>query len=395
VALLAAACAVIVVPAGALPQEGRGDPEVEQFKEVDPYTLGERELERRLGYERVGFFPWAAGQTTSDVREMMGGIEILWVETEHFRIGSSLKTYDIPGDKAERALLKKELARLKKRLGKLRAPRNELDPWLRLHLYAQRMEELYADFFERFSLSPADFPDGAPYLGYREKFLVLICARKSSFGRYTRIYHGSDQSWSFRTGFTDGAMFTGLSEEALEETSFDLDSALYCQLASDMVLNFNDAYRVNYFHSPPWWKYGLAHWYSRRIDPRWTAACGIPAGRNWREKDSEWEARVRNLVKNKFFASTEKLFACADYDALNTRDHLVAWSRVEFLLEREGADLRGFLDGINLRKPEGDATTAAAKTIERQRVALQKSFGLSPAELDEAWATYVKRNYRK
>ena len=173
-ALLAAACAVIVVPAGALPQEGRGDPEVEQFEEVDPYTLGERELELRLGYERVGFFPWAAGQTTSDVREMMGGIEILWVETEHFRIGSSLKTYDIPGDKAERALLKKELARLKKRLGKLRAPRNELDPWLRLHLYAQRMEELYADFFERFSLSPSDFPDGAPYLGYREKFLVLI-----------------------------------------------------------------------------------------------------------------------------------------------------------------------------------------------------------------------------
>ena len=85
----------------------------------------------------------------------------------------------------------------------------------------------------------------------------------------------------------------------------------------------------------------------------------------------------------------------ADYDALNTRDHLVAWSRVEFLLEREGADLRGFLDGINLRKPEGDATTAAAKTIERQRTALQKSFGLSPAELDEAWATHVKRNYRK
>ena len=117
--------------------------------------------------------------------------------------------------------------------------------------------------------------------------------------------------------------------------------------------------------------------------------------RRWREKDSEWEARVRNLVKNKFFASTEKLFACADYDALNTRDHLVAWSRVEFLLEREGADLRGFLDGINLRKPEGDATTAAAKTIERQRTALQKSFGLSPAELDEAWATHVKRNYRK
>ncbi|MAF67331.1 MAG: hypothetical protein CMJ84_16950 [Planctomycetes bacterium] len=392
---LATACAVLDSPdAIALQGEG-GEAEEEQFEEVDPYTKGDRELERRLGYERLGFFPWAAGQTTADVCEMMGGVEILWVETANFRIGSSLKTYDLSGDKREKALLKKELARLKKRLGKLKAPRRELDPWLRLHLYAQRMEELYAHFLERFGLSAADFPEGAPYLGYREKFLVLICERKSSFGRYTRIYHGSDQSWSFRTGFTDGAMFTGLSSEALSETSFKLDSALYCQLVSDMVLNFNDAYRVNYFNSPIWWKYGLAHWYSRRIDPRWTSSAGVPSGRNWREEDAEWRPRVGNLVKNDFFISTEKLFACSDYEDLNTRDHMVAWSRIEFLLEREEADLKGFLDAINRRKPEGDEAAVTAKLVERQRAALEQCFGLSSAELDEQWASYVRKQYRK
>ncbi|MDP6539384.1 MAG: hypothetical protein QF903_11055 [Planctomycetota bacterium] len=393
--LLAAAWVVLGAPVSVAFQEEGGEAEEEQFEEVDPYTKGDRELERSLGYERVGFFPWAAGQTTADVREMMGGIEILWIETEHFRIGSSLKTYKLQGDKQEKTLIKKDLARLKQRLGKLKAPRNELDPWLRAHLYAQRLEDLYADFTERFGLSPADFPKGAPYFGYTEKFLVLICERKSSFGRYTRTYHGTDQSWSLRTGFTDGAMFNGLSAEALSETSFKLDSALYCQLVSDIVLNFNDAYRVNYFQSPVWWKYGLAHWYSRRIDPRWTSSAGVPAGRNWREKDTEWKPRVKNLVKNEFFTSTEKLFAIPDYASLHNRDHMVAWSRVDYLLEREGADLKGFLDAINLPKPAGDETAAAAKMIERQRAALQTSFGLSPAELDEAWAKHVKRKYRK
>jgi len=66
-------------------------------------------------------------------------------ETEHFRIGCSLRKVALPQDQDKRHYLYGRTQRLKKRLPKIDDHPKNLDPWLRLHLFAQRAEEQYAD----------------------------------------------------------------------------------------------------------------------------------------------------------------------------------------------------------------------------------------------------------
>ena len=69
------------------------------------------------------------------------------------------------------------------------------DPWLRAHLWARRLEKWYADFVTTFGITPADFEELArkakagesmgegPYLGMKDKFVVLLTEKRSNFGR--------------------------------------------------------------------------------------------------------------------------------------------------------------------------------------------------------------------
>lgn len=390
---LACACLIAGVLAPAVSAQHGEKAEVEVFEAVDPYTKGEREKVQRLGYVTYGPFPWVGPHRTPDVTETMGGIEVLWVETEHFRIGSSLNTYRIPNDKRERELIEADLELLEQRLGRLKPPKKSLDPWLRLHLYAQRVEGLYADFCERFGLTPEDFPEGAPYLGKKHKFLVLLCERKSSFGRFMRRYGDVETDTSYRFSFPDGGIFFGINAESLRESGLGLDSAMTCALTHGVIINFVDAYKQNLHRAPYWWKYGLAHWYSRNIDPRWTTGIGLASGAAQGADDWIWQPRVYKLVKNDFFASTEEMFSWRKYDQMDAFAHLVTWSKTDYLLSREDADLEGFLDAICKLDPEGSDEQVTLALVERQTQALKACFDLTPEELDRAWAKHVLKRY--
>ncbi len=385
----------LAVPSSAQDKDG-----MEEFEEVDPYTRGEPERMKRLGYVSYGPFVWRDGDSTLAVQESMGGMPILWVETEHFRIGSSLVTYKLSGDKEEKARLQEEIGRLRKKLGKLKTPKKELDPWLRLHLWAQRAEELYASFHADFGLAPADYAEKGPYLGKTDKFLLLLCQRKSEFNRHVRTYLQVDTNHAYRYDWADGGMFYGANVEVMKE-SWDspagkpFDAILHGKVVAGLVTNFVDGYRQNRYGSPRWLAYALPHVYVRRIDPRWVNAVGYEEGRSIREEDYKWEPRVASLVKNKFFASTEEMFGWAKYEDMNTRDHLVAWSRLEYLLNEAEGDRRGFLTALCDVAPEGTPEAQQAALVERQTKALAECFGMTPEELDKAWARWVKKTYKK
>ncbi|MDG2143408.1 MAG: hypothetical protein P8N31_07630, partial [Planctomycetota bacterium] len=178
-------CALLIPVSHSFAQK-KGKEDMEQFEDVCPYTKGDRELEKKLGYERMGFVTWRDGEDSTIIQENMGAIPMLWVETEHFKIGSSLGTFKIDNNKAQKARIKEEIARLKKKLGKFKAPKKSLDPYLRLHVYAQRAEDIYAQFVEDFGIKPENMPENAQFLGHENKFLLLLCQRKSEYGRYIK-----------------------------------------------------------------------------------------------------------------------------------------------------------------------------------------------------------------
>ena len=78
---------------------------------VDPYTEQDPARIERAGYAAYKPFTLVRGQTTFQVDETVGQ-DLIWIETDHFRLGSSLGTYKLPGDKREKRRLQQELKRL-------------------------------------------------------------------------------------------------------------------------------------------------------------------------------------------------------------------------------------------------------------------------------------------
>ncbi len=238
--------------------------DMEEFEKVDPYTQGDSKLEKALGYERVGFFPWRSGEDTITVQENIGGIPMLWIETEHFKIGSSLGSYSLPNNKEEKARLKQEIKRLEGKIGRMKTPKKKLDPWLRLHLYAQMAEELYARFMVDFNLDPKKFPENCPNLGHPKKFLLLLCQKESEFGRYLRTYENAEVESVYRTGWMDEGMIVCASIEGTtkawsSQKGAPTDTMFRCMVAASIATNFVDGYNNNQFRAPRWLAFGLAH----------------------------------------------------------------------------------------------------------------------------------------
>lgn len=372
----------------------------EVFEKTDPYTRGEKSELARAGYESLGPFRFAEDLQSSEIEETLG-TRVLWVETAHFKLGSTLATYTIPSDDREKEKLRDELVRLSKKLARLRREGGKLDPWLRLHLYAQRLEEQYADFLTRFGLREDEFPPRAldaggpmgrgPYLGQPSKFTVLLTQKSSELARFLKRYCRLDELGSYRTPLAGGTWFFGTSAETLKNLGTELDSALHGLVAEQMARNLCDALRGGLSARSPWFTHGLGLWYQRRVEERWNV--DVPRVSPGNEDDSwRWEPRLAGLLGNGFVPSWQEMLEWRDIGKLEARQHLTAWSRVSWMLAQEKADLRGFLLGIS---DPADPPSLGTAPAERDTQALKTGFGKTPAELDEAWRKWVQRKYPK
>lgn len=386
---------------------GQGTSKPEPFEAVDPYTRGEPKALEKAGYVTLAPVEWAQGIRTDEVKETLGGIDVLWIETAHFRIGSSLEPYKPPADPQEDDKLDAELLRLKKKLARFKDPRNKIDPWMRAHLYAQRIEDVYAAFEKSFGLSAADFPAAAdrrqpdptklgvgPYLGLERKFTVLLLEKTSSLARFAKRYGDREERPWDRFLLPGGTMFLGVSAEGMRQHGFELDSAMHCVVASELTHNFVNGFRDSWSSSPLWLECGLAHAASRRVDERFVpTAMGAPSADDpdaWK-----WEPRVRGLVENGVAKPWSEMLAWKEWDDVKIQGHLVAWSRAAWLLEKEPAALKAFLIAVTEPLPEGEGASLQEAAVEREGKACEKAFGKPLDAVEAEWKKHVQRRYAK
>ncbi len=366
---------------------------IEEFEEVDPYTGGDPKKIANLGYSQVGSFGWSDGNRTEDVQATMGGLDFLWVETEHFRIGSSLGTYKLPNDRKEKEKLKAEFKVLKEKLGRFKAPKKELDPWMRLHLYALRAEALYDQFVADFGLEAMADDKDKPYLGHPKKFLLLITQRKSELGRYLRVYEKTENEFSFGGGRPDAQMLFALNVEVIEAAYTDpidepFDSMLHCRVIQGLTRNFINGHKDKLFEASQWLSNGAAHYYARQSDPRWVLAG--PKERPTDDTHWNWEERVEGLVKKDFFASMADMFQWTGEHEMNTRDHMVIASKLEYLITEAKGDRSEFLS--DMVTPITGMTAGSAEELKkRQEMALMVNFDLEPKEFDKKWKKWAAK----
>jgi hypothetical protein len=403
---LAAFVAAPALPGNLVAPSQGPDAKPEVFEKVDPYTRGERDALERAGYVSLGPFEWAEGIRTDDIRETLGGLDVLWVETAHFKIGSTLESYKPPGDPREDKKLDLEFARLKPRLERFKPPKSKIDPWMRLHLFAQRLEDVYADFVARFGLAETEFPDGrkapsatgpylgdGPYLGMDRKFTVLLTEKTSSLGRFVKRYGEREPHEWDRFPLPGGTMFLGMSAEGVRTLGYDLDAGLHCAVVAEVTHNLLDGFRKSWSACPLWFGYGLAHVAARRVDERFTPAAGKASASD--EDSWKWEPRVRGLIQNNVALPWTGMIAWEKWDDIKTQGHLVAWSRVSWLLSRKPAEMKTVLMGITETLQDVAETDRAKVSKEHQAVAVKAAFGKGFEELDAEWKKFVQRSYTK
>ena len=375
--------------------------------EIDPYTQGKRKALDKAGYVGLGPFQLAAGHTTEQVVEDLGGEPLLWVETQHFKLGSSLDAILLPDDPLPRKALTAELERLGKRVAGLRKRPKELDPWLRLHLYAQRLEELHARFREVLGLSDEEFAAGkgggagslkeigkGPYLGMYGKPIVLLFEKTAAMSRYATLHMGGPQKLAYRHYFgeDDALLYTTSMEQLVG--SYANDGALHCAVAFGVVQNLVNGLRGHTHNAPVWLEMGLARWFVREIDPRWQIYTS-PAGEFARgEDDVDWAPKVRARVEHRYFPTTAEMLAWQERNKLSFAEHMILWSRVDYLIRLDGGRMmRELLWKTMEPVPHDGAGTREEVAAQQAQRAFREVTGKEPEAFDEAWAAWVLKTY--
>lgn len=370
----------------------------------DPYTEHETELMEAAGYVKFGRMPWADDHTSRDVEATLGE-PILWLETEHFRIGSTLGPYQVDrNDRVEVKKVRAELARLRKTLPRVPKKARTLDPWLRMHLYAMRLEDLYSEMEGVLQITEEDFPEVGerkipgrigtigPYLGMKNKFTVLLTEKKSTLARYGAAYCNLREPGPILHHFQkNSVMFFGLSAEFDNMSS---DTTMHCMVTYGLTINLLNGYLAFRHSVPPWMAVGLAHRNARSIDEKRNY---FTANRTFNNDDKDvwdWEVRVRGRVKNDADPGFQEMAGWADQAALSFTDIMIAWGRVDFLLQEHPGELAEFLRVVKSPFPLG--TVVDAELMQKHQVqAFQAVLSLGPDEFDAIWRAWVPKNYRK
>ena len=76
---------------------------------------------------------------TAGVDALLPALDVYWIESPHFRIGLGLSPYK--PKQGERKKIRAELTEMATVLEEVNPKAKTIDTWLRLHIYAQRMEK--------------------------------------------------------------------------------------------------------------------------------------------------------------------------------------------------------------------------------------------------------------
>jgi len=397
--LLWLACLALAGPAGAQKRLDKSLPA--NAAENDPYTGGgDAALMAGAGILSHGGFEFANGDT-ADVDRFMSTSDIRWLETKHFELGFALGFYKVP--QKEKKIFFKDLTRLSERLPTVDPKTKNLDPWLRAHLYAMRLEDMYASFLDLVQMEEEDFPQSegrwnrkgvyngeGRHLGERGKFEVLLLPSKAAHLNFLGHYYGLTLERSQRWNVIERDSISLTVH--LEQGSLKKDPALHAHVAFNMAHNFFDGLRHYTYDTPIWLHEGLAHWMERRISPYTNSFDGAEGSVPATSRVKDWEAQVRKIVSKGDAPRLAALIRLNNYGQLKLVDHYSTWSMVDFLQRTRPEALGALLRGLKGRlSTEGFGDGSNLGDVHREL--FKELFSMTYAGFDKAWTEWVLATY--
>lgn len=369
--LLLLAASALLPAQNQAPGTTKDDEDVVKAGPKDPFTGGDPKAMAAAGIVAYGPFVWADNLRTEDVEKVLGENRIRWIETAHFLIGCNLGTAGMPDEADARKMLNGELARMKKRFAKFPDRASKLEPWLRLHLYAQRAEELYAEFAR---LVGHDDKSNT-HLGQAGKFPILLFQKKSDLARYLDRFCDSKSQ-------TGQRHFYGKTQQrgfvlAAEWDEVHDEPTVHAQFRFFLLETFADAIGG----VPYWLSLGLAHCYERQV-PCNTMMAAIKDDESVdQDSQNKWFTKMRKRAQHAtLLIPFEELATKTDFGYWA---HLQAWSRVDYLMALDRARFGAFL-----------AAMKGGQGVSRQVEQLLLVYGMEPDVFDGKWRDWVLKTYK-
>jgi len=379
----------------------RKDDEVKKLSEKgDPYTKKDPKAMKALGVVSYGPFTWADHFTTTDIDKVLGPGRVLWMETEHFRIGLNMNTARLPEDSKQKKAVYAECKALNKKWRKFPAKPKKLGPWTQLHLYAARCEKAYKEF-EQLVAPPAGTFDKTskangkgPFLGAPDKHLLLMFQKKSDMARYMKRYCDTQADDSFRYVHKQTHQpLLCISVEGME--GFDSEG-LHSHMVFAMWQNLMNIYRGFHYPLPLWFSTGLAHYYSRQVKSEFISARIQDSEAVDQDSQNKWYQKVYKRSRHEGATiAFDKLSAMADWEKFGFHAHTQSWSRLEFLMERDPQKVGLMLDKMKRTPASGNWEGDGARLRKMMPKLLYEAFEMDGATFDAEWRKWVLKNYPK
>ncbi|MFN9333512.1 MAG: hypothetical protein ACK6D1_13045 [Planctomycetota bacterium] len=354
------------------PPAGDGEDILKAAKK-DPFTGAEPKAMAAAGVTAYGSMMWAGGFRTDDVDKVLGPGRVMWLETAHFRIGYNLATAAPPEDPEARKGLGVDLGRMKKRHPRFPERAGKLEPWLRLHLYAHRAEEMYAEVA---ALVGHDDKSGT-FLGQQDKFALALFQKKSDLARYLDRFCGQKGDDGRRVHFAStGQHGIAMAAEGDEPRDEAQVHSLFRNLLAGALLDAGG-------DTPYWLKCGYAHVEDRKSPSRFLVVAIKDDDHVDAETQHKWHAKMKGRVRHaELLTPIAELATMYDFGYWH---HLQAWSRVDYLLTTDRAKF-----GELLRALRGGNSFNATAQFE----ALRTTYGMEPADFDARWREWVAKTYK-
>jgi hypothetical protein len=361
-----------------------------------PYCRGEPERMRAAGIVSHGGFEFGKSNTAA-IDAFFPGVAIHWIESAHFEIGFA--DAEARADYEDKKAFEAELERLAAVLPDVPTRTRALDPWLRMHLYAQRCEDIYARFLGLMQIEQSVFPDGTkiwqlgspywgegPHVGQKGKFEVLVLPNKSLFSEYLREHFGLTTTSSQRWNLVERDTLS--TTIRTDEGRLRSDLALHGHIAFNLAHNLLDGYKHYSYDTPPWLREGLAHVLERQVSPRFNSFDASEGGSASMGGRSDWVPEVRSMIKKGEVPRLAELMNLKTFAEFELRHHYTCWSMVDYMIRVHPAGFACLNAKLHGRKDErGFPDSANLRDVHRE--ALRECLGFTYAAFDEAWAAWA------
>ncbi len=364
-------------------------------REVCPWCKGDPDLMERAGIVSHGPIPIGAEDSEAILRELPAR-QWVFIETAHLRWASALGACNV--EMKDRKRVAEELARLKALLPTVPSEAKKLDPFLRLHLFAMKGEELYARFQALLRVEDADFPESRTaegpfmgngrFLGEKDKFEVVIHSTRISHNQFTREFSGEQVVDSLRWHFKEQHKM--LASVPAEDPDLKTDEWLWPHCVHCLSHLFFCAYK-HYSYAPPvWLDEGLALCMEKEAEPASTTNEGEEGSKPDVRGPKDWFVAARKMVAADDHWRLAQLLAVQETGELDEAAKISCWSMVRFLIDAQGEPFARMLGGIKGQLDEaGYPTNRDLPGL--QRSLLKELWGWTPHAFDQAWTAWVQQ----